>query len=253
MPFQDARVAQKRVNFGRGLSRISCNEVICIDETAIQFDMMPRYGYAPRTKRLGMQHKAYCKRFSIIAAVTSSTVLAWTIVKGSVNSDIFSAFIRSLPSLTAKYVMCDNVSFHKTKISTNAMREKGPSRGAGGADLLDGRKVIVLCGAEGEGGLVHGHAVAPPFVSIGSVMLTYFRRDALSHSSVLSCRILLEDFHYFRHDRCAIYSALQPIVRPSKRRLRRPSQPERCRLGRGPRRRCTTQAIDAPFSKSLLT
>ena len=50
LPFQDARVAQKRASFGRELSHISCNQVICIDETAIQFDMMPRYGYAPRTK-----------------------------------------------------------------------------------------------------------------------------------------------------------------------------------------------------------
>ena len=87
--------------------------------------MYPSYGYAPSRQRLlaSRRHKAYCRRFSVIAAVTPSRVLAYKVVKGSVDSAVFSEFIMDLPVGTGHQVaMCAS---HKTAMTKAAFQSRG--------------------------------------------------------------------------------------------------------------------------------
>ena len=118
VPYIDRAVAEKRQAFGVKLADTPMAQTVCIDETAFQFDMFPSYGYAPSGCRLlaPRRHKAYCRRFSVIAAVTSSEVLAYKIIQGSVDSSAFSGFVTALPvGEDHRFAMCDNVAFQRSR------------------------------------------------------------------------------------------------------------------------------------------
>jgi putative transposase len=128
VPYIDRAVAEKRQAFGVKLADTPMAQTVCIDETAFQFDMFPSYGYAPSGCRLlaPRRHKAYCRRFSVIAAVTSSEVLAYKIIQGSIDSSAFSGFVTALPvGEDHRSAMCDNVAFHKTVKSRAAFQSTG--------------------------------------------------------------------------------------------------------------------------------
>lgn len=126
-PFIDAAVLCKRELFANRLLLSDPNSVVSVDETAFQFDMFPYAGYGESGKRLLAQrkHKAYCKRFSVIAAVSNSEVVGYKIVFGSVNSAVFADFVSSLsfkPYHT--HLLMDNVAFHKTQLVQRALDQK---------------------------------------------------------------------------------------------------------------------------------
>ena len=128
VPYIDGAVKEKRLNFSRLLTSLDPATVVSVDETAFQFDMFPYMGYAQKGRRLRAQrrHKAYCRQFSVLAAISNGRVLGWTVVRGSVKTPEFVDFILGLDlDREHVYLQCDNVAFHKTEASKEAMLLRG--------------------------------------------------------------------------------------------------------------------------------
>ena len=126
----DAIVLQKRKIFASEISTCDIDSIVSIDETAIQFDMSPLAGYAPRGQRLRCvrKHKSLGKRFNVLMGTSTRGVVACKIVKGKVNGNVFADFIKDMQLHEHhKILLMDNVPFHKTKVVKEAAISIGAS------------------------------------------------------------------------------------------------------------------------------
>lgn len=58
-------------------------------------------------------------------AVSNERVIGYELVKGSITSNLFAAFLRRTDFGNRKYVLMDNAAIHKTKHVSQCMQEKG--------------------------------------------------------------------------------------------------------------------------------
>ena len=99
------------------MDEIDPDKVIVIDECGADLSMTSDYARAEGGER-AKAPKPHIpgNRFSIIGAIGTACVVAAMYVQKAVNKDIFEVFVRNflLQKLgSAKYVVMDNVSFHK--------------------------------------------------------------------------------------------------------------------------------------------
>ena len=120
-------VESKRHAFAKDYSAVyDPHRVVSVDESSFYFDMKPSHGYCHRSKRLNVPSKPGGRtRWSLLMAVTNARVVGWKLVKGSINSAIFSKFMASLETDQRDVVLLDNASIHKTNTAMDVMIERG--------------------------------------------------------------------------------------------------------------------------------
>lgn len=95
-------------------------KVIYVDETGINLNLNHVYGYEIKTKKLFLQkNQKKSENYSLICAITNTTVLGGLVVKGAVNGDIFFSFLMETIIRYAlnneKYIfIMDNAKIHHT-------------------------------------------------------------------------------------------------------------------------------------------
>jgi transposase len=124
-------VKAERETFAAQQTRIRPEEIIAIDEMGIVTGMSRAYGYARRGKRaISSELAAKGTRLSVVGALTVEGFLGGLEVTGTVNGDVFEAFIQQivLPHLRpGKLVWLDNATFHHGE-SIQAMIEATGAR-----------------------------------------------------------------------------------------------------------------------------
>lgn len=117
---------EKRAEFRLKLKNISPDDVISIDESAFYFDMKPVLGYARKGSRLkSVVHSHRQSKWTLLMAVSNEQVVGYELFKGSCNSAKFIEFMNNLDTAGRRYMMMDNVAFHKTKTVAAALATKG--------------------------------------------------------------------------------------------------------------------------------
>jgi len=108
---------------------IDPNNIIVIDESGADLRMTSDYARAEGGNRAkAPKPHVSDSKFSIIGAIGTACVVAAMYIQSSVNTEIFAAFVKNLliPKLSAgKYVVMDNVSFHKSSTIVNLIESTG--------------------------------------------------------------------------------------------------------------------------------
>ena len=103
--------------------------MIQTDESGFARDMPRRNGYAPKGRRCIGQRGWHAKgRISVVGALTGSALLTVSLIDGTVNADVFSAWLNQdlLPKLPLHCVIIlDNASFHKRSDIRQAIVQAG--------------------------------------------------------------------------------------------------------------------------------
>jgi transposase/transposase-like protein len=117
----------KRVTFAKDYSSVyHPDRVVSIDESSFYFDMKPAHGYCHRSRRLSVPARPGGRiRWSLIMAVTNQRVVGWRLIRGSINSSIFSTFMSSIETDGRDVVLLDNASIHKTSNAIDTMMSRG--------------------------------------------------------------------------------------------------------------------------------
>jgi transposase len=131
--FRDKRTdAGKLLAFESAIGAVPVSSVVSLDEASFDTHMTPLYGWSTKgTKCIfyPRHSKRARKRFSLLLAICNERVLAWQLVVGAYNKQLFLAFLRErlLPSLVtvpaARHLLMDNVAFHHSKEVSALLRE----------------------------------------------------------------------------------------------------------------------------------
>jgi transposase len=109
-------VKAARETFHADQLTLRAEDLIAIDEMGVVTGMSRAYGYAPQGERaFSSEPAAKGTRLNVIGALSSEGFLGGLEVTGSVNGDVFEAFIEQIvvPHLRpGKVVILDNVPFH---------------------------------------------------------------------------------------------------------------------------------------------
>lgn len=120
--------AGKMRTFESAVGAVPVSSIISLDEASFDTHMTPLYGWSTRGSKCifyPRHSKRARKRFSLLLAICNERVLAWQLVAGSFNKQLFLSFLRDrlLPSLAAapaaagaaRHLLMDNVAFHHSK------------------------------------------------------------------------------------------------------------------------------------------
>lgn len=123
-------VQQARKAFQEAQKTLRREDIITVDEMGCVTGMSRTYGYAPWGKR-AVSYEPGRKgcRLSLIGALSSEGFLGGLEIEGSVNGDVFEAFVEQIlvPQLRpGKVVIWDNVGFHRRE----SLRELIEAHGA---------------------------------------------------------------------------------------------------------------------------
>jgi putative transposase len=97
------------------LRNVSNNDVVSIDETSIDTHIGSNYGWSKKGVTLVKHLKHIKTRYSVVCAVSNRKIIHYTVVKGSINGEIFLNFIKTLETKlgnTKKYLLMDNARIH---------------------------------------------------------------------------------------------------------------------------------------------
>lgn len=113
--------------FLRAIRNIPLTEFVSVDETSLDSRMLPHYGYCRRGDRLPPKQTAQVRsRVTLICGIATDGLKAVHVIDGSANFRHFSAFLgRLLPACQQRYVLLDNVAFHRNKYIQQAILTAG--------------------------------------------------------------------------------------------------------------------------------
>lgn len=120
-------IVAKRAAFEDAFVEVDIHDIVSVDEASFDVAMMPLRGYAPVGRRLEVLTPTRNRsRQTLLMAVASTGVGAWKAFDGSCNKSLFADFVRTeLAALPQKYVLMDNVAFHRSDVVLEALREAG--------------------------------------------------------------------------------------------------------------------------------
>ena len=98
-------------------------DAIAVDESSFVSCDRPRRGWAPGSQRVPKAPPRSRKRVSVLLAIDTHGTVAVDHRAGAYNTSTFCDFLRRLP--TARRVILDNVSFHKSKVVRKVAAECG--------------------------------------------------------------------------------------------------------------------------------
>ncbi len=101
------------------LKSIDPETIVYSDETGIDDNEVPQYGWAPKGERCYAKKKSFRKtRYNITAALNGKTLFAPFVFEGYSNADVYETYIEQVlvpalkPGMT---VIIDNARFHKSE------------------------------------------------------------------------------------------------------------------------------------------
>jgi transposase len=107
-----------RKNMKKKLKKINKNDIVCIDESGINRKLYANYGWCKKNKRLisNISIKEPLSNYSLIMAITIKGVIKHELYKQqAINTDIYYKYLEDLlKNLKNKYILMDNISFHKS-------------------------------------------------------------------------------------------------------------------------------------------
>jgi transposase len=122
-------VKAARETFEAGQKTLRAEDIIAVDEMGVVTGMSRLYGYAPREERASSSEPGgKGTRLNVIGALSTDGFLGGLEVTGSVNGDVFEAFVEGIvvPHLRpGKVVLLDNVGFHHRESSREMIEAKG--------------------------------------------------------------------------------------------------------------------------------
>lgn len=107
---------QKCSTFKNTVKDISNNDIICLDETFFVSNITANYGRSFKGSRIYKFSKINPKKYCLLMAISNKAVVGYKIYQTNINQDIFHDFLNDilLPKINNKYILMDNVGFHKT-------------------------------------------------------------------------------------------------------------------------------------------
>lgn len=116
----------RRKAFAAVLAGIDPADVLSTDESSFDSNMAPLRGYSPCGVPLFVpMQRSTRKRVSLTLAVSHTGLEHWTIVPGSSNGALFMLFLHGIAHCPQRYVLMDNVSFHKSKAVSALLTSMG--------------------------------------------------------------------------------------------------------------------------------
>lgn len=121
---------KKRKTFIKQLQKIKKTDIICLDETYINPKIYSNYGWGKINNKIKKFKpiKKIERKKSILMAITQKGILKYEILKTNYNSNNFRLFIENLiteNNITGKYILMDNVAFHKCKETLEYIERTG--------------------------------------------------------------------------------------------------------------------------------
>lgn len=109
----------KKKEFIKMIKKINKDDIICIDETYVNQKIYSNYGWSKINTKLNKFRKiTSLRKKSIMMAISNSRILDHEVINESYNAGKFEKYITNLiknNNLTNKYILMDNVGFHKGK------------------------------------------------------------------------------------------------------------------------------------------
>jgi transposase len=112
------------------LNNVNINNVISIDETSIELNTKPYYGWSSKGKEcliINNGSKIINKRYSLLVATSNKKIIDFSIIEKTFKKEKFINFMKKLNKKDIKnektYLM-DNAIIHKTKDFYNYLKEK---------------------------------------------------------------------------------------------------------------------------------
>lgn len=100
--------------------------LVFIDETSFGRHYHPAVGYAKRGHRLRVRRRAArVDTVSVVAAVDRNSLLSFSSHQGSINTERYVAFLRSLRLPDRAVIVHDNVRFHHSQSVRAVADERG--------------------------------------------------------------------------------------------------------------------------------
>lgn len=111
--------------FKKRIKRIKLNDIICLDESYIQTNMSGNYGWGKKGTKIERYIKSNPKKISIMMAITNKKIISSKLYDVNINKTIFHNYLKDdlLPKIKNKYILMDNVSFHRSKEIINLIKE----------------------------------------------------------------------------------------------------------------------------------
>lgn len=103
------------------------NVIVSIDECGFYVGDHNRYGYSKRGEKLKVRGEKQLRRtkFTVIMAVTKDGIHHFEIQETNCKKADFVRFINSMPSINNGVLLMDNIKFHHSDDTMNAIKNKG--------------------------------------------------------------------------------------------------------------------------------
>lgn len=105
------------------------SRVVVVDESSTHVDMYPAYARSPCGARAyATAHRNYGHNITLIAGLRLDGMTAPLVIDGSVNANVFEAYVQQIlvPTLrVGDVVIVDNLSCHKTEPVRQAIEQAG--------------------------------------------------------------------------------------------------------------------------------
>ena len=101
--------------FKNNCSDTDIRDCIFIDETSMQYNDIPKYGYALKGERLERIVGAKKRNVTLTLAMTIDGIKHFETLNGSSNTEHFLRFLQSMGPSKTKTIVMDNVRFHHSK------------------------------------------------------------------------------------------------------------------------------------------
>lgn len=101
--------------FQSKVKNINMDDIICIDESYISYDIISNYGWNKSNSRLIIPCKITNKKYSLIMAISNKRIISYQLYKSSIDGNLYFDFISSfINNYKNKYFLMDNARIHHT-------------------------------------------------------------------------------------------------------------------------------------------
>jgi len=111
---------KNKKDLAKKIKIIKKENIISIDESSFDTHINAQYGWSAKGSPIEVHKVNQRKRFSILSAISIKKIINTIIVKGSINAEIFTGFIKDTISKIGenKVLFMDNARIHHSKIFT---------------------------------------------------------------------------------------------------------------------------------------
>ena len=105
----------------------SGGNLVCIDEVGFYVGDCGRYGYAPKGRRLNVRAASSlrCSKYTVVMAINAQKVVHYEVLSHNCKKADFVGFVSRLPVAPGSILLMDNVAFHHSRETVEAVRSIG--------------------------------------------------------------------------------------------------------------------------------